>query len=220
MSYDNKIILTLIIIVLIIAIVAGAIFIKIRSIDADEKNKTVFNKGDENTSKLVVYFSRAGLQGNGILEKGNTAIVAEIIANQTGADRFELVSGDGHYPNDFVELQSIAKKDSKENARPEYVGEIDVSRYDTIFIGSPVWYTDWPAIIYTFLESNDLSCKTLIPFDTYVGSGLHPLDEKLSLKCPDSTVEHGIAVKAEDAQKNQDKVKDNISRWLNKLNID
>ena len=220
MILDNKIILAIIVIILIIAIVAGAVFIKIRSIDDNEKNKVVFNKGDENTTKLVVYFSRAGLQSTGLIEKGNTAIVAEIIANRTGADTFELVSGDGHYPNDFIELQNIAKKDSQENARPDYMGDIDVSKYDTVFIGSPVWYTDWPAIVYTFLESNDLSNKNLIPFDTYVGSGLHPLDEKLANECPDSTVKEGIAIKGSDAQKNPDEVNEKVNEWLNDLNLE
>ena len=216
----KNILLIIIIVVLIIAIVAGAIFMKVRSIDADEKNKIVFQKGNENTTKLVVYFSKAGLQSTGMIEKGNTAIVAEIIANQTGADTFELVSSDGHYPNDFIELQNIAKKDSRENTRPEYMGDVDVSKYDAIFIGSPVWYTDWPAIVYTFLESNDLSNYTLIPFDTYVGSGLHPLDEKLAEKCPNSTIKEGIAVKGKDAQNNPEGVKNNISLWLSDLNLE
>ena len=217
----KRIVYLILIIIIVLAVVAGAAFLKIRSLDNAENEKTTFIESDNQTNILVVYFSKAGLQANGLLEKGNTAVVAEIIANQTGADIFELVSSDGHYPNDFLELQDVAKKDIRENARPEYVGEVEnISKYDTIFIGSPVWYTEWPAIVYTFIENNDLSGKNLVPFDTYVGSGLHPLDEKLAEACPNSTVKEGIAIKGEDAQNKPDEVKNNISQWLSKLDLD
>ena len=86
---------------------------------------------------LVVYFSRTGEQYNvGVIDKGNTAIVADIIAEQTGADVFEILPQEDYYPYTYDELTDVAKKELNENVRPAYAGEVpDLSQYSTIFIG-------------------------------------------------------------------------------------
>ena len=160
---------------------------------------------------LVVYFSRTGEQYTvGEIEKGNTAIVAEMIGEEAGADLFEILPADDHYPMTYDELTDVAKQEQNEKARPEYSGEVpDLSAYSTIFIGAPVWWGDWPMIMYTFFEENEeeLSGKTLIPFSTHEGSGLSGFDSKLSSACPDSTVLDGLAVRGNDAQNEQDSVR-------------
>lgn len=90
---------------------------------------------------LVVYFSRTGEQYNvGKIEKGNTAIVAELIAEQTGADSFEILPKKD-YPYTYQELTDVAKKELNDQARPAYTGEVpDLTNYRTIFIGAPVWW--------------------------------------------------------------------------------
>ena len=108
---------------------------------------------DETTDKssdiLVVYFSRTGEQYTvGVIDEGNTAIVAKMIAEETGADLFEILPVDDHYPMTYSELTDVAKNEQNSGARPEYAGELpDLSKYDTIFIGAPVWWGDWPMII-------------------------------------------------------------------------
>ena len=89
---------------------------------------------------LVVYFSRTGEQYNvGVIDKGNTAIVADMIAEQTGADVFEILPQEDYYPYTYDELTDVAKKELNENARPAYAGEVpDLSQYSTIFIGERV----------------------------------------------------------------------------------
>ena len=167
---------------------------------------------------LVVYFSRTGEQYNvGVIEKGNTAIVAEMIAKQTGADLFEILPSDDHYPMTYNELTDVAKREQNENARPAYAGEVpDLSQYSAIFIGAPVWWGDWPMILYTFIESNAeaLSGKTLIPFSTHEGSGLSGFDRKLASACPNSTIGDGLAVRGKDCQNKQDSVRSTVSDWL------
>ena len=151
------------------------------------------------TDILVVYFSRTGEQyGVGVIDKGNTAIVAEMIAEQTGADTFEILPQEDYYPYTYDELTDVAKKELNENARPAYAGEVpDLSQYSTIFIGAPVWWGDWPMICYTFFETNaaGLEGKTLIPFSTHAGSGLSGFDTKLAVACPNSTIGTGLAIK-------------------------
>ena len=170
---------------------------------------------------LVLFFSRTGEQYTvGVIEKGNTAIVAEMIAEKTGADSFEILPADDHYPMTYSELTDVAKREQNENARPAYAGELpDLSQYDTIFIGAPVWWGDWPMILYTFFENNAeaLSGKTLVPFSTHEGSGLSGFDSSLSSACPDSTVLEGLAIRGNDCQNSRDSVQSTVNEWLTGL---
>jgi len=170
---------------------------------------------------LVVYFSRTGEQYTvGVIDKGNTAIVAEMIAEAAGADLFELLPADDRYPMTYDELTDVAMREQNENARPEYAGDLpDLAAYDTIFIGAPVWWGDWPMILYTFFENNAevLSEKTLVPFSTHEGSGLSGFDKKLARVCPDADILSGLAVRGNDCQNRQDSVREDVAGWLSGL---
>ena len=170
---------------------------------------------------LVVYFSRTGEQYTvGVIDKGNTAIVAEMIADETGADMFEILPQEDYYPYTYDELTDVAKKEQNENARPAYQGTVpDLSAYSTVFIGAPVWWGDWPMICYTFFEDNAdaLAEKTLIPFSTHEGSGLSGFDRKLESAIPGTTVLDGLAIRGNDAQNNQDNVRETVKDWLSDL---
>ena len=168
---------------------------------------------------LVVYFSRTGEQYTvGVIDKGNTAIVAEMIADATGADMFEVLPQEDYYPYTYKELTDVAKKEQNDKARPVYRGPVpDLSEYSTIFVGAPVWWGDWPMIMYTFFENEDLSGKTLIPFSTHEGSALSGFDRKLSSTCPDATVLDGLAIRGNDTQNNQDSVRQSVNDWVSGL---
>lgn len=170
---------------------------------------------------LVVFFSRTGEQYQvGEIDKGNTAIVAEMIAEETGADTFEVLPQDDYYPYTYDELTEVAKQEQSENARPAYQENCpDLSGYDTVFIGAPVWWGDWPMIMYTFFENEDLSGKKLVPFSTHEGSGLSGFDSKLASACPDSEVTEGLAIRGSDAQNEQDEVRAAVKEWLAELGI-
>ena len=193
--------------------------------ESDTSAESFEEKADEEqdiSSKiLVVYFSRTGEQYNvGVIEKGNTAIVADMIIDATGADSFEILPQEDHYPYTYKELTDVAKKEQNENARPAYAGEEpDLSQYDIIFIGAPVWWGDWPMICYTFFENNAdaLVGKTLIPFSTHEGSGLSGFDRKLASTLPDSTVGEGLAITGSDAQNNREKVSQSVKEWITGL---
>ena len=183
---------------------------------AEAAATTAGTETESSSDTLVIYFSRTGEQYVvGVIDKGNTAIVAEMIAEQTGADLFEVLPAEDHYPMTYDELTEVAKQEQNENARPAYSGELpDLSGYSTIFIGAPVWWGDWPMIMYTVFENNDFSGKTLIPFSTHEGSGLSGFDKKLQDACPDATVGKGLAVQGNDAQNNQESVKETVGSWL------
>ena len=168
---------------------------------------------------LVVYFSRTGEQYSvGNIDKGNTAIVAEMIADATGADLYEILPETDYYPYTYSALTDVAKKEQNEKARPQIKGELpDVSQYDTIFIGAPVWWGDWPMICYTFFESADLSGKKLVPFSTHEGSGLSGFDKKLASAVPGATVLTGQAFLGGDCQNKQADVRNTVNKWIDGL---
>ena len=185
---------------------------------SDVESGTDETAAPSESKTLVVYFSRTGEQYTvGVIDKGNTAIVAEMIAEKTGADLYEILP-ETDYPYTYSELTDVAKKEQSENARPAIKGELpDVSGYDTIFIGSPVWWGDWPMIMYTFFESVDLSGKKLVPFSTHEGSGLSGFDKKLASAVPGAEVLTGAAFRGGDCQNNKSKVESSVSDWLNGL---
>ena len=170
------------------------------------------------TKILVVYFSRTGEQYTvGVIDEGNTAIVAKMIAEKTGADLFEILP-ETDYPYTYAELTDVAKREQNEKARPAIKDELpDLSQYDTIFIGAPVWWGDWPMIMYTFFENADLAGKSLVPFSTHEGSGLSGFDKKLTSAVPDATVLTGQAFRGNDCQNKKDSVSDTADKWLSGL---
>ena len=167
---------------------------------------------------LVVYFSRTGEEYNvGNITKGNTAIVAEFIAQKTGADLFEIKSATP-YPNEYEACTELAKKELEENVRPALEKNIDnLTQYDTIFLGYPIWWGALPRVMMTFLESNDFSGKTIIPFCTHGGSGLAGTEREIKNACPNSKVLDGLAISGRTAQNDLATAQKDVDAWLKGL---
>lgn len=167
---------------------------------------------------LVAYFSQAGEQYDvGVVEKGNTQIVAEMIADETDADLFHI-ERKAAYPSKLSELLDEAQDEQKNSARPELAAAVDNwDDYDTIFLGYPIWWGDMPMPVYTFLESYDFTGKTVIPFDTNGGSGLADTVSAITKACPGAAVKDGLAVSGKEAQTQQDKAKSEVQNWLKGL---
>lgn len=115
---------------------------------------------------LVAYFSASGV----------TEQVAEKLASAAHADCFRIQPKIAYTKADLDWTNKSSRSSvemSDPASRPEIVNEnLDVSSYDTIFIGFPIWWYVAPTIINTFLESFDLSGKTIVPFATSGGSGM------------------------------------------------
>ena len=168
---------------------------------------------------LVVYYSRTGEEyGVGKITKGNTAIVAEIIAQKTGADIFELKPVTP-YPKSYEECKKIASREKATKARPPFVGSVDISAYDIIFVGYPIWYGDAPQIVYTFLESADFAGKKIVPFCTHGGSGLSSTDQTISLTCPNAKILQGFEMRGSVAQKNSAQAESIVAENLKRLGL-
>lgn len=169
---------------------------------------------------LVTYFSHAGENYNvGVIEEGNTAKLAKVIAEQTGADLFEIVPV-VDYPQSYDECLEVATAEQREGARPEYMGDVENwDQYDTVFIGYPIWWGEIPNIVYTFMENHDFSGKTVIPFNTHEGSGQSHSQRDIENALPDATVLQGLAVRGTTAQNDADATAKAVSDWLSGLGM-
>jgi flavodoxin len=167
---------------------------------------------------LVAYFSQAGEQYDvGVVEKGNTQIIAEMVADETDADLFHI-ERKAAYPSKLSELLDEAQDEQKNSARPELAAAVDNwDDYDTIFLGYPIWWGDMPMPVYTFLESYDFTGKTVIPFDTNGGSGLADTVSAITKACPGVAVKNGLAVSGKEAQTQQDTARSEVHDWLKGL---
>lgn len=166
---------------------------------------------------LVAYFSRTGENYNvGNITKGNTHIVAEIIADATEGKLFEIVPVK-EYPKEYNSCIEVAQQERTQKARPAIKSDIAIEDYDIIFIGYPNWWGDMPMPVYTFLEKHNWKGKTVIPFCTHEGSGLSSTERYIADECKGATIEKGLAVIGETAQNNREQTRQSVARWLDKL---
>lgn len=184
--------------------------------------KTSENSMNTESKKLVVFFSHTGENYNvGYIEKGNTHIIADMIADATGADIFEIVP-EKDYPTDsYDECIAVAKQEKEANARPAIKGDVKIEDYDVIFLGYPNWWGEAPMCVYTFIEGHDWTGKTVIPFITHEGSGMGGTDRKIQAACrgAEVAVGKGLAVQGKVAQQDSTAARKSVDTWLNDLNI-
>ena len=131
--------------------------------------------------KLVVYFSATG----------HTADVAERLAETLGADTAAIVPAVPYTPHDLdwndKNSRSTVEMDDP-TCRPAMKGKPDISGYDVIYLGFPVWWYREPSIVDTFLEGTDFSGKALIPFVTSSASGMGSIMDNIRRLAPGAKV--------------------------------
>ena len=166
---------------------------------------------------LVIIFSRADENYTvGYIEKGNTMILAEMIAEKTNSELFEVKPAK-KYPADYDTCIDVAKREQNQNARPAILEDKDISEYDTIFFGYPVWWGDIPMCMYTFVEGHDWNGKKVIPFCTHEGSGSGRTDGTLKKLMAGANIERTFAMAGHTAQNNRTSAEKEIDTWLKKL---
>ena len=167
---------------------------------------------------LIVYFSRTGEQYSvGNITEGNTAIIAKMIAEKTGADLFEIKLKNDTYPMAYKALTEVALSEKKANARPEIIEDVaNFVDYDLVFVGTPNWWADLPMAVYTFMEAHDWNGKTVAPFVTHEGSGLSSIPSKIK-SATGADMLDGLAVYGHVAQNDREQAEENVTNWLKKL---
>lgn len=151
---------------------------------------------------------------NGALT-GNTGVVADMIAQATGADLFSIRTVE-QYPDTYDATIDQGQQEQSDGARPELATHLEnLDSYDTIFLGFPNWWGDMPMAVYTFLDEVDLSGKTVIPFVTSGGSGFSNTISTIQQMEPQATVQEGLSISGSSATGAQQQVES----WLSELGL-
>jgi len=176
----------------------------------ETENADMENENSEMEGKiLVVYFSWSG----------NLDKMAHWVAEETGGDLYRVIPFDP-YPDDYNATADRAKREQDDGVRPEIdidISEEQMSEYETVFFGFPVWWYDLPMSMWTFLESYDLSGKTIFPFFSHEGSsnGANALSRIKELAV-------GADVRSDDALsirgRNVEGSKSDVIEWIDQLN--
>ena len=179
-----------------------------------ENAKTLTQSNNNTMNKIVIFFSHAGDNYSvGNIEIGNTKIVADYISEITGADQYEIVTHkyDGMA---YMPLIDLAKKEAADGELPPYEGAApDLSKYDTVFIGGPVWWGTYPQVMFTLFKDIDLAGKTVIPFTTHEGSGLANCVSDVKKAFPKANITKGFSIYGHEVRSGKAKVE----KWLKSL---
>ena len=179
-------------------------------------NMTAYSQENTNNMKksIVIFFSHAGDNyAVGNIEVGNTKIVADYISEIAGADQFEIVTHkyDGMAYNPLIKL---AQEEANRGELPPYESSApDLSQYDTVFIGGPVWWGTYPQVMFTLFRDINLDGKTVIPFTTHEGSGLASCVSDVKKAFPKAKVAQGFSIYGHEVRTGRAKVE----MWLKGL---
>ena len=176
--------------------------------EVKQSNNKVMSKS------IVIFFSHAGDNYSvGNIEVGNTKIVADYISEIAGAEQFEIVTHkyDGMA---YTPLINLAKEEANKGELPPYEGNApDLSQYDTVFIGGPVWWGTYPQVMFTLFKDINLDGKTVIPFTTHEGSGLASCVSDVKKAFPKANVTQGFSIYGHEVRSGRVKVE----KWLKGL---
>lgn len=155
--------------------------------DSSSENTSEETEPNKSEAKaLVVYFSCTG----------NTKAVAQRISELTGADLYEIVLANPYTDEDLNYNDDNCRANREMDdpyARPAIGSDtVDISNYNTVFIGYPIWWGTMPRIINTFLDIYDLSNKTVMPFCTSGGSGISKSVSDIKAQEPDADIRDGL----------------------------
>lgn len=177
--------------------------------DSEQKTTEKETASGNNTNKterkvLVAYFSWSG----------NTEKIANTIHDEVGGDLFKI-EPETAYPTDYDEVIDQAQEEQSTEARPKLKeNAANFVDYDVVYLGYPNWWGDMPMLLYTFLESNDFSGKTIIPFCTHGGSGFSGTPNKIK-EITGAAVQKGLDVR----DSSVDDAAETVKQWLKSIEL-
>ena len=183
--------------------------------DAPETSEDSDSSAESNV--LVAYFSLDNYVPEGTdavsgatNKVGNTQTVAMELAQLTGGTLFEIVP-ERNYPVSHTECSEIALQEYEADARPALTTHVeDMEKYNTIYIGFPIWRYCEPMAIRTFLEEYDFKGKTIRPFCTSMAVSIDDAQANIARLCPDATVEDGLRI----SYNVPDNIRKLLSDWI------
>ena len=154
---------------------------------------------------LVVYFTRTG----------NTRVIAQLIRRALRADIFEIEPA-APYPEDYETTVSQAQRERDSSYQPPLAAAVpDISAYEVVFLGFPIWGETIPPVIRSFLAQHDLTGKTIVPFITHGGYGQGRSMSTVRQLAPRARILNPFVMEADQERRTMTQV----SNWLSKVNI-
>lgn len=152
---------------------------------------------------LIAYYSYSG----------NTKFAAELIQKQTGGDLFEIVP-ETPYPSDYDACVSQARDEIRSGFKPQLKTQVEnFDQYDTIFIGTPNWWSTMAPPVHSFIAGHDFSGKTVIPFVTHGGGGMADCEEDMQKAAVNAKFGKGGAFRGSNIRNSGEAV----AKWVNEV---
>ena len=163
---------------------------------------------------LIAFFSRADENYFGgamrYVKVGNTEIVVNLMKEIIDAKSFKIEMKNPYSPV-YMTCIDEAKKDLRENARPELVSYPDsIDEYDTIILAYPNYWGTMPMAVFTFLERYDFSGKTILPLCTNEGSGMGSSEKDIKKYAKGANLKKGLSITGSAAASS----KKSVQKWL------
>ena len=153
---------------------------------------------------LVIYFSIFG----------STKQFAEMVHDKVGGDIKEL-KPIRPYEKEYKPLLAFSKQEVDNGILTPFEElNIDISEYDNVFVGYPMWWYTYPPILKSFFKKYDMTGKTIIPFNTHEGSGNGGTYQMIRNDVPEAKVLEGLAIRGGSMNESQ---RNNIYKWLEKI---
>lgn len=167
---------------------------------------------------LIIYLSRTK----------NTKALAEMIHKEIGGTLVELELVHP-YPEDYRAIVSQVARENETDFLPPLKTKVpNLDQYDLVFLGFPTWGMQLPPPMKSFLVTNDLSGKTLIPFNTNGGYGIGSSFDKVAELCPNSEIQDGFSVRGGSERdgilfvmegEKEIEVRQEVKKWLERIGI-
>lgn len=154
------------------------------------------------SGSLIVFYSHSA----------NTRKLAKLIQKASGATLAEL-EPEVAYPNDYNAVVEQAKREIGTGYRPALKALPDVSGYETVFVGSPNWWSTVAPPVATFLEASDLADKTVVPFCTHGGGEFGHMERDIRALCSGATVLPGLSAYGDTA------TGAHVADWLRRIGL-
>ena len=158
----------------------------------------------DQSKMLIIYFTRTG----------NTEIFSDYIKELSNITSYKIVPTTP-YPQDYNQMLTIAREEQSNGARPEIQNPLtDISKYDNILLGYPIWYSHIPNIVITQLEKLDFTNKNIYPFNTHGGSGVGSSLNDIKQYAKGANVKNGFPITGDSVRNNKEDSIEKIEDWL------
>ena len=199
--------------VLLALAVAAAVVVRLRAVR--DTSATVALTAKVPGKIAIVYYSQSKVR--------NTALIAAWIRKHVGGDLIAIET-EKPYPEPYFRTLAAAEIERRSGTFRPIKPTPDLTAYDVVFLGSPIWYGSCAFPVRQFLKANPLAGKTVVPFSTHGGGGAPRFARDVKAACPEAKVLSDFTARGSNQVERRLKVgvtahhtEDDVVRWLNDI---